>query len=60
MSNIFKLCPTHFSRESENNFCGASPLLFTGLGQSHDREADTLTASALFASSPTQADCEIC
>jgi len=60
MSNIFKLCPTHFFQGERKNFCGASLLLVTGLGQSRDREADTLSASARFASLPAEAGCETC
>jgi len=43
MSNIFKLCPTHFSRGGEKNFGGCFDPLVTGLGQSRDCEVPKCT-----------------
>ena len=48
MSNIFELCPTHFSR-GEEKIVGVFAHPGYWLGQSRDREApDTLSASAQF------------
>jgi len=49
MSNIFELCPTHFSKGEEEKIVGVFAHPGYWLGQSRDREdSDTLSASAQF------------